>query len=204
MSDFSDNRPEAEILQESFNTAINQLYLNGDRDKPLVPEGTLIQKEWEYNKQFLDGLIAIRQACESQKAEADILEAKAKQHYSAHLSNSELQAAALRKPFIEKDAKTLDTPTLIENARQAAMKNDKVSAFAYLEVLPDASNVSEQRQLDDVRETLKQTLIPPNLRNASQRALDMKYHAEVERIAAKSVLHDLSGKPAGTYNPFPR
>ena len=197
-------KPHAEQLTENYHAALDGQYLNGDRSKPVVVAGLIEQQEKQWAEEYFYGLVQIRQASEAQKAEADILEAKARQHPSAHLSNSELQAAALRRPFIEKDAEVLDSPTLIENARQAAMKGDKASAFAYLEVLPDASNIKEQQAIDNVRETLKQTLIPPNLRNAAQRANQMRLEAEIERVAAKSALHDLSGKSAGTFNPFTR
>jgi len=44
--------------------------------------------------------------------------------------------------------------------------------------------------------------MPPDLVDAGQRAQQLRYDAEVERVSAKSALFDLSGKPAATFDPF--
>ena len=195
-------KTHAEQLTADYNIGISQLYHKGDLSKPLFSEGELEVRTKQINARYIAGLFEIKRAAEAQKERADQLEARARQDPSNHLSDAELQAASLRKPFIAKDAQKLDIQSFCEVAKQEAIKGHKASCLAYLEVMPESSSVPEQRIIDDTKETLKQVLIPPDLRNAGQRAQQLRYDAEVERVSAKSALFDLSGQPAGNFDPF--
>ena len=196
------NKTASERLTDSFLSAMNDLYHKGDRNKPIFAEGTMEHHQNEYAATYIHGLRDIERAAINQKQAADQLEAKAKQDLSNHLTDAQLQAAALRKPFVEKDAAKLDIQSFCENARQAANSGNKASCLAYLEVMPEPERFEDQQAVKNARETLKQAIIPPDLRNAGQRANQMRLDAEIERVAAKSALFDLSGEPARNFNPF--
>ena len=191
----------AEQYQEQFDNAINSLYRKGDRNKPLLPEGQMEETITELKVKFSAGLLQVEQEAKEQKQAADALEARSKQDLAHFLSDAELQSYQVRQSIVAEDAKNLDTLDFLRNARAAAQSKDKVAALGHMRAMPEAKNFAEQREVDQVQALLKGVIMPPDLLDAGQRAQELRYNAEVERVAAKSALHDLV-EPDAIYNPF--
>jgi len=200
----TDQNTHAGQLQSEYQAAMDSLYHKGDRNKPMMPEGMLESRKKEINQTYLAGLYEIERAAKAQKSYADQLEAKASQHPTNFLNDTELSSYQARRDAIKQDGTNLDIQSFCFNAGEAASSGNKPLCLAYLDNLPDAENIKQQQQIDNLRESLKQAILPPDLRNASERANKLRYEAEIERVAAKSALFDLSGRPVSAFNPFER
>jgi len=191
----------AEQYQAQYEAAVNDVYRKGDRSKPLLPEGQMEAYLTKIKVKFADALLNIEKQAKQQKKEADALEARAKQDLAHHLTDGELRSFEARRAIVSEDAANMDILDYLRNARAAASSGDKVAALAHLKAMPEPKTIPEGRDIEQVAALLKGVIMPPDLVDAGQRAQQMRYDAEVERVGAKSALHDLV-EPNAPYNPF--
>jgi len=185
-------------VNRDYKAALDSLFHNG---KPIYPEGQMEQKTKEINFLYLQDLYNIRRAAEKQRQEANDLEARANQEPASYLTDSELSALETRKAIVAKEAKNMSIDDFL---RVAGRSSGRASQLAYYEQIAELEpqNKKQSAALIETREKLRQAILPQELRNAKQEAARLRINAEIERVAVKATLHDLSGQPAGNFNPF--
>jgi len=189
-------------LTEQFNREVDALYHDDKRQVPRFEPATIDFHMKGINARYISNLFDIRRMAKSQMSAANKLEAQAQRSAESYLTDAELKSYKLRQSTIAQDAANMDIQSFCQVAAAEIDSGNRVAAAAYLSALPEPASVPEQRQVDAIRERLEKTIIPAEYQNAGERAHEMRLGATIADVAAKEKIHDLTGDPVSTYDPF--